>query len=126
MVDRGVLYLDFWPVSFPMMVVLHPGISSQFTVNPSLEKFHYMRGQFGPLTAGLDMLTCKNDMWKRLRVTYNPGFSAKNMSSMAPWFIDEILTFKERLFHAVDEGKTISFEMLSLDMTLDIIGRISL
>lgn len=123
----GVIYFDPWPIGFPMMAVVHPGMISQFTTSPSLPKFFWMREtEFHHFSGGVDLLTSEGQLWKEQRAIYNPGFSAKNISSMAPWFLEEVLIYKDRLFKAADQQKTIRLEDYTLDLTMDVIARTTL
>lgn len=40
--ERGVIYVDTWPVSPPMLTVFHPDMMSQFTVEQSQPKHDHL------------------------------------------------------------------------------------
>jgi cytochrome P450 len=123
----GVLYFDPWPIGFPMMAVVHPDMISQFIISPSLPKFFWMREkEFMPFSGGVDMVTSEGEVWKEQRAIYNPGFSTKNISSMVPWFLEEVINFRDRLLKAADLGKTIELESYAMDLALDVITRATL
>lgn len=109
------------------MAVIHPDMISQFTVSPSLPKFFGMRDiEFRHFSGGVDLVTSEGELWKRQREIYNPGFSPRNIASMTPWFLEEILIFKERLLKAADSQKTIKLENYTMDLTFDVIARATL
>ncbi|KAH8660177.1 cytochrome P450 [Xylariales sp. PMI_506] len=123
----GVLYFDTWPISFPLIAVINPAMAAQFTISPSLPKFHWQRdGEFRQFSGGVDMVTSEGHIWKEQRAIYNPGFSSRNITSMAPWFLEEILVFKDRMLKAADSGETIKLESYCMDLTLDVIARATL
>ncbi len=52
----GIIYFDPWPIGFPMIAVIHPGMISQFTISPSLPKFYRLReAEFHPFSGGVDL-----------------------------------------------------------------------
>lgn len=123
----GVLYMDLWPLVPQIMSITNPDMSTQITISPSLPKHHHFQQyHIGTLTKGIDMLSSNGDLWRSLRSVYSTGFSAKNISSMAPWFMEEINVFKKRLLDAADTGETIELEAYCLDLTLDVIARTAL
>jgi cytochrome P450 len=63
---------------------------------------------------------------EKQRAIYNPGFSAKNVISMAPWFLEEVLVYKDRLLKAADQQETIKLEDYTMDLTMDVIARATL
>ena len=125
--ECGVIYFDPWPIGFPLVAVLHPGMISQFTLSPSLPKFYWMReAEFYHFSGGVDLVTSEGQVWKEQRAIYNPGFSARNITSMAPWFLEEVLVYKDRLLKAADSQETIKLEDYTMDLTFDVIARATL
>jgi cytochrome P450 len=123
----GVIYFDPWPIGFPMMAVVHPDMIAQFNISPSLPKFHWMREtEFHPLSGGVDIVTSDGAVYKEQRSIYSPGFSARNIASMTPWFVEEVLIFKNRLLKAADSQETVKLEDYCMDLTFDVIARATL
>jgi cytochrome P450 len=123
----GVLYMDLWPLVPQLMSITNPDMSTQILISPNLPKHqHFQQHYIGTLTKGVDMLSSNGDLWRSLRSVYSTGFSAKNISSMAPWFMEEIGVFKRRLLNAADTGQTVELEAYCLDLTLDVISRTAL
>lgn len=102
--DVGALYIDLWPVADPMIYIFHPGLMSQHT--NTLKKAHQMTAEFRPWTGNLDVVTSEGAHWRRWRTLLNPGFSAKNIISMVPDFLDEIRVFKDLLQKHADARAT--------------------
>ncbi|KAI0171957.1 cytochrome P450 [Hypoxylon sp. FL1284] len=89
---------------------------AQFTQEHSLPKYWAMRDvEFKSFTRGQE--------WKTARSMFNPGFSAKNLLSLVPDMMEEVLVFRERLREAASSGDVVKLEDLTTGVTVDIIGR---
>jgi cytochrome P450 len=119
----GFVFLDAWPFVPPMIYVFDPEMSSQFTQLQSLPKAHMVKSEFRPLTQNKDLVTLDGAEWKLWRSIFNPGFSAKNLMSMTPAFLEEISLFVDRLRAAAKSGEIVKIEEPTIDLTIDIIGR---
>lgn len=116
--------MDVWPVSFPMLAVFNPDMNAQFTQDHNLPKF-WAQGfmEFKHFTGGRDLVHLEGQEWKMARAMFNPGFSARNLLSLIPSFIEEVLVFKDRLRKVADSGEVIKLEDYTTHLTVDIIGR---
>ncbi|KAL7628326.1 hypothetical protein AAE478_002526 [Parahypoxylon ruwenzoriense] len=122
--NKGIVYLDVWPIGFPMVAVYHPEMMAQFTQEHSLPKFWAMRKiEFKPFTNGEDLVNLEGQEWKTARSLFNPGFSVRNLLSLVPDMIEETLVFRERLRKAAASGEVVKLENYTTDVTVDIIGR---
>jgi cytochrome P450 len=119
----GVAYLDMWPIGPPMVAVFHPDVMAQFTQDKSLPKHPMMRREFYPFTQCNDLVNQEGQAWKTWRSIFNPGFSAKNVLSMVPAILEEVIVFQEWLKEAAASGKIIKLEDQARKVTLDVIGR---
>lgn len=122
--DVGAFYIDLWPVADPMIYIFHPGLMAQYT--NTLKKAHQMTAEFRPWTGNLDVVTSEGAHWRRWRTLLNPGFSAKNIISMVPDFLEEIRVFKELLEKHADKGDIFRLEEPTINLSIDIIGRAAL
>lgn len=122
--DQGILYVDVWPIAWPMIVVYHPGLQVQFTQEHSLPKF-WGQGQveFKHFTNGEDLVHLEGQEWKAARAMLNPGFSARNLLSLIPDFVEEAQVFRGRLKKAAAAGEAVKLEQYTTDVTVDVIGR---
>ncbi|CAJ2513011.1 Uu.00g011300.m01.CDS01 [Anthostomella pinea] len=120
----GVLYMDVWPIGYPMIAVYHPEIMAQFTQEHSLPKW-WAQGQreFKHFTGGEDLVHLEGQEWKAARAMFNPGFSAKNLLSLIPNFMEEALVFRERLREAAVSGAVVKLENYTTDVTVDVVAR---
>ncbi|KAI0011012.1 cytochrome P450 [Xylariaceae sp. FL0662B] len=122
--SQGVIYLDVWPMGYPIMVVCHPGMQSQFTQEHSLPKFRpQSQVEFKDFSGGEDILNLEGQEWRMARSMFNPGFAAKNLLSLIPEFVEESRIFRERLRKAATSGEVVKLEDYTVDLTTDIIGR---
>jgi cytochrome P450 len=119
----GLLYMDMWPISPPMLAVFHPEIMAQFTQDVSLPKHPLMKSEFTPFTGCNDLVNQHGLEWKTWRSIFNPGFSAKNLLTFAPEMVDEVLIFKEWLKDMAKSGEVKPLEHQATRVTIDIIGR---
>ena len=121
--EQGAFYFDMWPITHSMLVVAHPDLMAQYHQDTVLPKHPIMKIEFGPLTGLQDLVNMGGDQWKRWRGMFNPGFSAKNLLSLMPWFLEEIDPFVERLRTVAKTGEIISLDETAMNVTIDIVGR---
>lgn len=79
-----------------------------------------------PLTGNNDLVTMEGQMWKNWRNVYNPGFSASHLTTLVPEILHEISTFSEILREQARKGDMFSLEHVLVNMTMDVIGRVTL
>ncbi|KAI0018479.1 cytochrome P450 [Xylariomycetidae sp. FL0641] len=122
--DHGLIYMDVWPIGYPMLAVFQPEMCHQFTAETSLPKF-WAQGhkQFKHFTKGQDLLHLEGQEWKQTRALFNPGFSAKNLLSLVPQFVEEALVFREKLRTAAVSRDVVKLEDYTTDLTMDVVGR---
>lgn len=120
--QKGILYLDVWPISQPLISLYHPDLIAQLTEG-NFPKAKLMEMEFGPMTDNRDLLTMEGQDWKRARAVFNPGFSAKNLLSLVPEFVSEIQPFKQRLLAASKTNEVVKLEKWTTSMAIDVIGR---
>lgn len=120
--NKGILYLDVWPISAPLLAIWHLDLLNQVQEG-NFPKHVLMTNEFGPATGGRDLLTLEGQEWKQARAIFNPGFSARNLLSLVPEFVDEIKIFKEKLAMFAETGEVVKLEKLTVTMAVDVIGR---
>ncbi|KAJ8064075.1 hypothetical protein OCU04_007911 [Sclerotinia nivalis] len=122
----SAFYLDNWPLAAPILVVLKPDMMYQLTQANQIPKDKGIRAFPKPLTGESDLVTLEGDTWKYWRAIFNPGFSAGHVSTLVPGMIEEIKIFKRLLRKHAKDGQMISLEEASLNLTIDIIGRVAM
>ncbi|KAK0636604.1 cytochrome P450 [Bombardia bombarda] len=123
---KGLFYLDNWPFADPMIWVFEPDMAAQFIQDHSLPKSRLYETEFGPFTQCRDLVSLEGAEWKRWRAIFNPGFSAKNLVSLVPTFLQEIRVFTNWLKKTAESGEIIKLEDQAMKLTIDIIGRAAL
>lgn len=119
---KGIMYLDIWPISQPLLSLYHPDLIGQLTEG-NFPKARLMQMEFGPMTGNKDLLTMEGQEWKRARAVFNPGFSARNLLSLVPEFVSEIQPFKQRLLAASKTDEVVKLEKWTTELAVDVIGR---
>lgn len=121
-----VFYLDMWPFSLPILVGSSPLGAYQLTQEHSQPKAEGLRNYMRPLTDNNDLVSMEGQLWKDWRNVYNPGFSASHLITLVPEIVHEISTFSEILRELVRKEDMFSLEDVTVNLTMDIIGRVAL
>ncbi|KAI1331009.1 cytochrome P450 [Xylariaceae sp. FL0255] len=128
MASEGILYLDIWPINWPIVAVHHPGMITQFTQEHSLPKWWAQgRRAFKEFSGGKDLLHLEGQRWKTIRAIFNPGFSARNLLSLEKLRVAAKIVARAvlgtRLHHQTKHtslmntmAKRLSLVMLNLDI----------
>lgn len=126
----GALYVDMWPIAPPLLFITDAHLANQFIVEPSLPRPPNAKKYLAPLTHNLDLVSLEGASWKTWRSRFNPGFSAKNLTTLAPAILDEVATFADILReHAGTSekpnswGPVFQLETLTTNLTFDVIAR---
>ena len=122
----SVFYLDTWPFGPPMMVITSAYCANQVTVAHSLPKFAAMRDFMKPMTGDMDLLTLEGDEWKAWKNIFQPGFNSGVLMTMIPKMTEEVVTFCQILREHAASGNVFSMDPLTVNLSLDIIGRLLL
>ncbi|KAI1467504.1 cytochrome P450 [Daldinia caldariorum] len=121
---QGLVYMDVWPIGYPIIAVYNPNMMAQFIQENSLPKYWAMpQVEFKYFTGGEDLVNLDGPEWKKARSMFNPGFSAKNLLSLVPDMMEEVLVFRERLRKAAASAEVIKLTNYTTDLTVDIVGR---
>jgi hypothetical protein len=120
-------YLDLWPISDPILAVTDPAVIAQFsTADRLLPKHPGVKTFLYPITGGYDLNCLEGETWRTWRKLFNPGFSAGHIQTLVPTIVNEINVFRELLFEKARKGAMFSFEELTLNLSIDMIGRVAL
>ena len=107
-----------------MLVLMNPDMMYQLTQANQLPKDKGLRSFLRPLTGKEDLVTLEGAAWKRWRGIFNPGFSANHISTMIPEMIEEVQIFRNILQRHARNDDTFYLEDTTLNLTIDIIGRV--
>lgn len=93
--DRA-FYLDLWPFSAPMLVVLAPDLMRQATqMEDSLPKVAFLKNYMKPISGGHDLVSMEGEEWKLWRDVFRQGFG--RVTELVPSLVDTICIFRDRL-----------------------------
>lgn len=125
-IEGPVVYLDNWPVAYPICFIVDPEVAYQVTQLQSLPK-HEINRQFVDPVAGVDnMLTMEGSQWKKWRTIFNPGFASGHLISLVPGIIENTIIFCKTLTEHAKRGDVFSLEEEATKLTVDVIGRVVL
>lgn len=117
-------YLDNWPFSPLILIVLDPHMMYQLTQANSVPKYKGLRQFLRPLTGEDVLVTMEGPVWKRWRAVFNPGFSLNHIMRLVPSIVEEVMIFKNILQAHAEKRNMFQLEELSLNLTIDVIGRV--
>lgn len=119
-----VFYLDMWPFAKPILIVASPTAAYQFTQERSLPKSSELRAFLKPLAENKDLVSLEGQSWKLWRSVYNPGFSATHLIHLVPQIMKEVFTFREILRERSQARDVFLMEEVTVNLTMDTIGRV--
>lgn len=123
---KNAFYLDFWPLSEPLLVVTSPQLASQLTQEFNPLKPGNINSAFAHLCGGPNLFTMPDAPWKRWRAIFNPGFSPTYMLDQTPKIVDQCRIFCSKMRQRVHAGEMFPLGEDTLRLTLDVIGVVSM
>lgn len=121
----GVFYVDLWPITRPMLVVNTLDTVTQLQ-NAPLDKPPEINSAVVDLCGGPSLFTMQEHPWKYWRRLFNPGFSSSHMLQLVPAFVKETEVFCDILRQHAATSEVFQLENLTIKLTIDIIGAVSL
>lgn len=121
-----LFYVDTWPFGPSILAVLSANGADQITVAHSLPKFTMLHEYVKPMTGGMDLISLEGQEWKFWRTVFNPGFSANHLMTMVPQMLKDIVVFCEILKERAASGEVFALDPVTINLNLDIIGRLVL
>ena len=96
----------------------------QLTQAKQIPKDRGFRQFLQPIAGDEGLAVLEGAAWKYWREIFNPGFSANHISTLIPGMIEEVQIFKQLLEKHARSGDMLYLEEASLNLTIDIIGRV--
>lgn len=125
-----VIYLDTWPVTDAMAVLVDPAMCHELVAVKNPPKSHLIQDLNRYLCEGRSLTHWSGSLHRRWRSRLNPGFSPKNLQSHMGTFVEEVGGYADRLKAAAGPdgswGRVVQLLPLSVDLTFDVIGRVAL
>ncbi|KAK8254829.1 cytochrome P450 [Phyllosticta capitalensis] len=116
-------YLDTWPLSSPLLVVVDPGVAQLLT---NLPKSPLIKHMLDSLVGQNSLVAMNGPLWKTWRTMLNPGFSLTNLMTLVPEIVDRSIDFCDILRDHAKKGDLFRMEEIATRLTIDIIGKIVL
>lgn len=121
--ETDMFYLDFWPLSVPMLVITNPEAAIQANQVHNLDKPPLLHELMMDLAGGPHMFMMPEKEWKPWRKTFNAGFSENYILSLVPRIVQEVGTYCEMLRSRARDGTVFSLDEATLRLAFDLIGR---
>lgn len=124
----GLFYVDLWPVGPPTIFTVDPAFPTQSLFDLKQLKHHgsilsYLR----PLTQNLDVVSATGKPWKTWRTWLSYGFAPKNINTLIPTMLDEVVIFRDKLLSHAGKagtwGQVFQLEHITTNLSFDIIAR---
>jgi cytochrome P450 len=123
---EGAYYIDLWPFSEPLLVVLSGVLATQATqtlTRIATQKPHQLRAWFRPITGGPNLVEMPEAEWRPWRAVFNKGFSAVHVQSLVPGMVDEARVYCDILRRHARAGGMFSLDAITMRFIMDLIGR---
>lgn len=123
---NGIFYVNMWPFLGRTLMVVSTPFGAFQVQEADLEKPPDLRKPLNVLTGGPSLITMHGTAWKTWRNLFNPGFSTGYMIGVVPAIVAEVEVFCNSLRRKATEGQLFQMEDLSLKLTVDVIGAVTL
>ena len=96
---EGCYYIDMWPVSGILSIIVSPHVANQIHANPkmSMQRPPLLPRFFRPIAAGLDMFDMREHERKPWPAVFSKAFSAEHILSLVSDMVRETMTYCETL-----------------------------
>ncbi|KAI8302699.1 hypothetical protein K4K61_007737 [Colletotrichum sp. SAR11_59] len=116
-------YLDMWPFTGPMLMIISPDLMRQATQGEnSLPKVAFLKNYIKPLSGGHDLVSMEGDEWRRWRDVFRPAFS--RATELVPNIVETICVFRDQLVGRA-QGNSGLFQLhhSALNLAMDMSGK---
>lgn len=122
---EGCYYIDLWPVSGIIMVIVSPHITNQIHANPqmSMQRPALLPRFFYPIAGGPNLFDMREHEWKPWRGIFSGAFSSQHVMTLVSDMVDETEVYVQRLKQLAKEGKMFYLDLVTLRFTFDVIGK---
>ena len=123
---EGVFYLDLWPATDLMLVVISPAAATEaFQTNTltSMKKPEMLADFFKPITGGPNLFDMPEKDWRPWRTVFNKGFNDQYLISLVPGMVKQTMKFRMTLVGLVKNNNMFQLDPVTLRFMLDMIGQ---
>ncbi|KAI4257703.1 MAG: hypothetical protein LQ352_001543 [Teloschistes flavicans] len=122
---EGCYYIDMWPVSGILFIIVSPHIANQVHAHPdiSMQRPQLLPRFFKPIAGGPNMFDMREHDWKPWRAIFSKAFSAEHVVSLIPDMVDETIVYSETLKNFAERKEMFQLDLTTLRFTIDVIGK---
>ncbi len=124
--EKGLCYIDLWPVAMPFLLVTSPNLATQATQTNhalAMERPPELRRWLKPLTGGPNLFDMAERDWKPWRGIFNKAFASDHLLSLVPGMVEECLVYRAKLRQYALDKSMFYLDPLTLRLTMDLIGQ---
>ncbi|KAL8730556.1 MAG: hypothetical protein Q9166_004010 [cf. Caloplaca sp. 2 TL-2023] len=124
--DKGMFYVDLWPVSGMMIIVTSPLVATQVAqtnTQLSFDRASMLKRFFKPIAGGPNLFDMAEKEWRPWRQIFNKGFSTEQVTSLVPHVLKETEVYKETLRTLARKDEMFYLDLVTLRFTIDVIGQ---
>ncbi|KAL2127976.1 hypothetical protein VTI74DRAFT_9913 [Chaetomium olivicolor] len=125
-----IMLFDLRPVTYPMVVILNHEVAEQISRASKLFPWSTPKSPTMDMllrvTGPHSILTKQNEDWKQIRKRFNPGFAPQHLMTLLPCIVDKTMMLVEQLDHYASSGKEFLLNKLTINLTFDIIGAVTM
>ncbi|WQF84792.1 Putative cytochrome P450 [Colletotrichum destructivum] len=116
-------YLDMWPFTGPMLMVISPDLMRQATQGEApLPKVGFLKNYMKPISGGHDLVSMEGEEWKRWRDVFRPAFG--RATELVPNIVENISVFRDQLVgRAKSQNGVFQLHHSSLMLAMDMSGK---
>lgn len=122
---EGCYYIDMWPVSGLLFIIVSPHIANQIHANPnmSMQRPPLLPRFFKPIAGGPNMFDMRETDWKPWRAVFSRAFSTEHVLSLVPDMVEETTVYCETLRKLAEQKEMFQLDLVTLCFTIDVIGK---
>ncbi|KAL8917803.1 MAG: hypothetical protein Q9208_007732 [Pyrenodesmia sp. 3 TL-2023] len=124
--DRGMFYVDLWPVSGMMIIVTSPLVATQVAqtnTRLSHDRAPILKRFFKPIAGGPNLFDMSEKEWRPWRQIFNKGFSTEQNTNIVPHVLEETEVYKQTLRALAEKDEVFYLDLVTLRFTMDMIGQ---
>ncbi|TQN69591.1 Cytochrome P450 monooxygenase aflN, partial [Colletotrichum shisoi] len=116
-------YLDMWPFTGPMLMIISPDLMRQATQGEApLPKVGFLKNYMKPISGGHDLVSMEGEEWKRWRDVFRPAFG--RATELVPNIVENISVFRDQLVgRAKSQNGVFQLHHSSLMLAMDMSGK---
>ncbi|KAF4831722.1 putative sterigmatocystin biosynthesis P450 monooxygenase stcS [Colletotrichum siamense] len=125
-----VLFIDFWPLNEPMLLIRNHDVAEQVSKQSQLWPYSLPKSpsfkEYLPLVGDHSLIWESGHHWKTLRKLFNPGFAPKHLMTLLSVVLDKTKIFVQILDEHAAKADVFDLSSPCTNLTFDIIGAVTM